>query len=97
METQKHEEVRTTTSYWGYRELTADEIGEVGGGVDFSGTGFGSHTGYGASSFTSYQSNQAALAQQRGLAVTALVFGIGHPGGADWWAAAGYLFLSFGD
>lgn len=57
METQQHEEVRTTTSYWGYRELSADEIYEVGGGGDFSGTGFGSNTGYGASSYTSSNSS----------------------------------------
>jgi hypothetical protein len=40
MELQQHEEVKTTTNYWGYRELSANEIAEVGGGGDFSGDGF---------------------------------------------------------
>lgn len=88
----QHEEVKTTTSYWGYRELAANEIQEVSGGGDFSGDGFGGHTGYGSESYTSYSSNQAAVAQQRGEDLTRLVFGIGHPGGADWWGTAINLF-----
>jgi hypothetical protein len=60
MEMQQHEEVKTTTNYWGYRELSANEIQEVGGGGDFSGDGFGGNTGYGASSYTSYASTQGS-------------------------------------
>jgi hypothetical protein len=58
MEMQQHEEISTTTNYWGYRELSANEIDVVSGGGDFSGDGFGGHTGYGSSSYTSYASSQ---------------------------------------
>lgn len=97
MELQIHEEVRNTTSYWGYRELSANEIQEVGGGGDFSGDGFGGNTGYGASSFTNYSSNQQAIAQQRGEDLTKLVFGIGRPGGVGNWGSAINLFRGWFD
>jgi hypothetical protein len=80
MEMQQHEEVKTTTNYWGYRELSANEIEEVGGGGDFSGTGFGGNTGYGASSYTSYASSQGSnsnvITSAQALALTQLVRGI---------------------
>jgi hypothetical protein len=60
MEMQKREEVKTTTNYWGYRELSANEVQEVGGGGDFSGDGFGGNTGYGTSSYTSYTASQSS-------------------------------------
>lgn len=34
MELKKNEESRTTTHYWGYRELSAEELLMVGGGED---------------------------------------------------------------
>jgi hypothetical protein len=100
MQMQQHEEVKTTTNYWGYRELSANEIEEVGGGGDFSGDGFGGNTGYGASSYTSYASSQpsnsetSAAAQQRALDLAILVGGMTRAGGADFWAAAARLGVS---
>jgi hypothetical protein len=99
MEMQQHEEVKTTTNYWGYRELSANEIEEVGGGGDFSGTGFGGNTGYGASSYTSYASSQGSnsnvITSAQALAIAQLTGMI--PGGArqtsDPWTS---LFNFFG-
>ena len=34
MQMRESAEVRSTTHYWGYRELTADEVSLVGGGYD---------------------------------------------------------------
>jgi hypothetical protein len=46
-------QVKTTSHYWGYRELEAHELAFVGGGGDFSGDGFGDGgSGSGAGSNT---------------------------------------------
>jgi hypothetical protein len=41
MELKQHEQAKTTTQYWGYRELTTDELLRVGGGDDGDGDGDG--------------------------------------------------------
>lgn len=83
MELQQHEEVKTTTNYWGYRELSANEITEVGGGGDFSGDGFsGGSDGY-ASAASSQSANAAqalALAQQLQYAAGGGGYGYGPIG-----------------
>lgn len=58
MKIQNNEQVKTTTHYWGYRELTVEEMYMVGGGGDFSGDGFGAgQDGYAGGGPNSYGGN----------------------------------------
>jgi hypothetical protein len=97
MEMQQHKEVKTTTNYWGYRELSANEIAEVGGGGDFIGDGFGGNTGYGASSYTSYASSQGSnsnvVTSAQALALAQMLqyaTGFGAAGSGPWQAAINF-------
>jgi hypothetical protein len=47
MELQKNTEVKSTTHYWGYRELTAAELLLVSGGEDGGGDGGNDGGGHG--------------------------------------------------
>ena len=40
-------QTQSTSAYWGYRELNADEVMSVAGGYDGTGDGFDGGTGYG--------------------------------------------------
>ncbi len=56
MENQEYETI-VTTHYWGYRELSVNEINEVGGGGDFSGNGFSGTDGYARGAPNNYTSS----------------------------------------
>jgi hypothetical protein len=55
-------EAKVTSHYWGYRELTADEVSAVAGGGDFSGDGFDGSSN--ASSNGNSIGNQASAATE---------------------------------
>jgi hypothetical protein len=55
---------KVTSHYWGYRELSADEVCAVSGGGDFSGDGFDSSGPNGCGSNSNATGNQAAQSTQ---------------------------------
>lgn len=93
MELQKHEEVKTTTQYWGYRELSANELLDVGGGGDFSGDGFGDGAGYGANGYAALAgaatANQDCIAGNN-LQIVGLLQTMTQPGGVALAGATAY-------
>lgn len=62
MELSNIQAINSTTHYWGYRELSTEEISVVGGGGDFSGDGFDSGGANGCGSSENATGNQAAAA-----------------------------------
>jgi hypothetical protein len=56
-----------TSHYWGYRELTTDEINAVGGGGDFSGDGFNGNDGYAAASGVEGAFSSVSIGEPMGM------------------------------
>jgi hypothetical protein len=70
-------EAKVTSHYWGYRELTADEVSAVAGGGDFSGDGFDSGGKNGCGSNENATGNQAAAATNAACAQSNAVLTVG--------------------
>ena len=69
MELKKQDEPRTTPRYWGYRELSADELLTVGGGNENDGDG-GDTGGGNAATGAENDNNNAEMAASIDLAFT---------------------------
>lgn len=79
---------KVTSAYWGYRELSADEVIAVAGGGDFSGDGFDGGGKNGCGSSENATGNQAALAtdkqcaQANGVLTVGILQNMTRPGSA---------------
>jgi hypothetical protein len=85
MELKEYESTKTTTKYWGYRELTADELLQVGGGDDGDGPGGddgddGDDSGADADSNMCMAADFGVITADQAMSLTNSVIGIAQGG-----------------